>query len=136
MTTKPEIISFEKLGDEKGWLVVLENNTTIPFESKRCYYIYGTQEGVVRGHHAHRKLKQLLVCVSGSVDIYCEYADKKETYKLDQPNKGLILDGLIWHEMLNFSKGAVLLVLADNYYDESDYVRDYNEFLRLNNDSN
>lgn len=131
MTTKPEILLFNPKGDEQGWLVVLENNQAVPFETKRCYFIYGTKEGVVRGHHAHRKLKQLLVCVSGSVDIYCEYANSKETFKLDSPNKGLLLDGLVWHEMLNFSKGAVLLVLADDYYDESDYVRDYKEFVTI-----
>ena len=92
MTTKPEILLFNPKGDEQGWLVVLENNQAVPFETKRCYFIYGTKEGVVRGHHAHRKLKQLLVCVSGSVDIYCEYANSKETFKLDSPNKGLLLD--------------------------------------------
>ncbi len=134
MTTKPQIISLEPKGDEQGYLMVWEGNRNVPFEIKRCYYIYGTREGIVRGHHAHHKLKQLLICVSGSVDVYCEYGDKKETYRLDEPNKGLILDGLIWHEMLNFSKDAVLLVLADDYYDESDYVRDYNEFERLNRD--
>ena len=128
-----EIISFEPKGDEKGWLVVLENQRTIPFVSKRSYFIYDTQKGVIRGRHAHLKLKQLLICVSGEVDIYVEYGPKKETYHLDRRDRGLLLEGLVWHEMLNFSKDAVLLVLADDYYDESDYVRDYDQFLRLNN---
>ena len=130
MATRPQIVSFEPKGDEKGYLIVLENNKDVPFDVKRSYFIYGTRKGIVRGRHAHRKLKQLLVCVSGSVDIYCEYQDKKETYKLDNPAKGLLLEGLIWHEMLNFSDNAVLMVWADDYYDEADYVRNYEEFLK------
>lgn len=134
MEKNPRMIEFIPKGDEDGYLVVLENNKEVPFDVKRTYFIYGTQGGIVRGHHAHHKLKQLLVCVSGSVDIYCEYKDKKETYKLDSPTKGLFIEGMIWHEMLNFSPDAVLMVWADDYYDESDYVRNYDDFLRLNND--
>lgn len=129
---KPEIIFFDIKGDNEGSLIALESNRNVPFEIKRTYYIYGTAEGVTRGHHAHRALKQLLICVNGSVEIYCEYGEKKEIFLLDTPNKGLIIEGLIWHKMMNFSPNTVLLVLADDYYDESDYVRNYDEFLKLN----
>ena len=129
---KPEIILFDIKGDDEGSLCALESNRNVPFEVKRCYYIYGTANGVTRGHHAHRKLKQLLICVNGSVEIYCEYGENKEIFLLDSPAKGLVLEGLIWHKMMNFSPNTVLLVLADDYYDESDYVRDYKEFLELN----
>lgn len=129
---KPEMIFFDAKGNDEGMLIALESKHNVPFEIKRCYYIYGTAKGITRGYHAHRKLKQLLICVSGSTEIYCEYGKNKETFLLDNPSKGLAIEGLIWHEMKNFSSDAVLLVLADDYYDESDYVRNYDEFLELN----
>lgn len=129
---KPEIIFLDANGNDEGWLVAIESNHNVPFEIKRCYYIYGTAEGITRGYHAHRKLKQLLICVNGSVEVYCEYGQTKESFLLDNPRKGLILDGLVWHTMTNFTSNAVLLVLADDYYDEADYVRSYDNFVELN----
>ncbi|MBO7644944.1 MAG: FdtA/QdtA family cupin domain-containing protein [Alphaproteobacteria bacterium] len=134
MNTTPKILQFDIMGDERGWLCVANGAKQIPFDIKRVYWIYGTEPGVARGKHAHHKLSQVLVCVSGSVDIYCEWGDKSETFTLSNANTGLLLNGLCWHEMRNFSPDAVLLVMASDYYDESDYVRDYNEFKRLNND--
>ncbi len=134
MNTTPKILKFNVLGDERGWLCVANAAKEIPFDIKRVYWIYGTGSGVVRGKHAHRQLAQVLICVSGSVDIYCEWGDKTETFTLSDANTGLLLNGLVWHEMRNFSPDAVLLVMASDYYDESDYVRDYEEFKRLNND--
>ncbi len=130
MTAIPHIIKFKELGDERGNLIALENLRQIPFEVKRVFYIFGTQHGVIRGLHAHRRLHQVLICVSGSVDIYCEYGDKKEIYHLDNPAIGLDIQGLIWHDMRNFSEDSVLLVLASEYYDETDYIRDYQQFLK------
>ena len=130
MTAIPHIIKFKELGDERGNLIALENLRQIPFEVKRVFYIFGTQHGVIRGLHAHRKLHQVLICVSGSVDIYCEYGGKKEIYHLDNPAIGLDIQGLIWHDMRNFSEDSVLLVLANEYYDETDYIRDYQQFLK------
>jgi len=130
MVAKQELISLNALGDDRGALIVFEQGLNVPFDIKRCFYIYGTQEGVVRGFHAHKKSKQMLVAVSGSVEIHCEANREKTVYQLDAPNKGLFLEGMVWHTMEKFSPDAVLLVLADNYYDENDYVRDYDEFLK------
>lgn len=135
MTNVPKILQFNVLGDDRGWLCVANGAKEIPFDIKRVYWIFDTEKGVVRGKHAHRKLAQVLICVSGSVDIYCEWGDKKQTFKLSDAHTGLLLDGMVWHEMRNFSPGAVLMVMASDYYDESDYVRDYDEFKRLNNDT-
>ena len=125
-------LEFDIKGDDRGSLIALENSKNIPFDIKRIYYIFGTKTNVVRGHHAHKELRQVLVCVSGSVDIKCEYKDKVETYNLDSPKKAIAIEGLVWREMLNFSDDAVLLVLADEFYDEKDYIRDYKSFEDLN----
>ena len=122
------MIGLDIHGDERGYLIALENGHNLPFDVKRVYYIYGTKEGVSRGFHAHKKLKQLLIAVSGSVEIHCELHGKKTTYLLDTPDKGLIIKGLVWHTMEKFSPDCVLLVLADDYYNEDDYIRDYNIF--------
>ncbi len=128
-----EPVTFKILGDERGHLIVLENGHNVPFDVRRVFYIYGTEVGVVRGKHAHKKSKQLLVCVAGCCDIYCEWQGRKETYRLDAPDKGLLVEGMVWHNMLNFSPGCVLMVMADNYYDENDYIRNYEDFLKEEN---
>lgn len=125
---KVELINFKILGDERGSLISLENSINIGFDIKRIYYIYNTKKNISRGFHAHKKLKQLLIAVSGSVDIYCEYQNKKQTYLLNSPNIGLVLEGPVWRIMQNFSDNAVLVVLADDFYDENDYIREYESF--------
>lgn len=135
MVARQELIALKKMGDNRGSLVVFENGLNIPFDVKRVFYIYGTKQGVARGFHAHKQSKQMLVAVSGSVEIHCEAKGKKTVYLLDTPNKGLLLEGMVWHTMENFSSNGVLLVLADNYYDESDYIRDYQEFLKAGNEN-
>ena len=122
------LINFDIKGDERGSLIALENNKNIPFEIKRVYYIFGTKNGVRRGFHAHKKLKQVLVCVSGSCEILLDDGKEKIEILLDNPNKGLLIDSMIWREMFNFSSNCVLMVLADEVYKESDYLRDYQEF--------
>ena len=119
-------------GDDRGKLIPLEaGGTDVPFEVKRVYYIYDTTPGTVRGLHAHRALKQLLVCVSGACTITCEQPDGTRTsHRLDWPTKGLLVEGLVWREMSDFSKDAVLMVLASEHYDTGDYIRDHAEFLR------
>lgn len=120
-------------GDERGKLIALEALTDlVPFEVKRVYYIFDTTPGTVRGKHAHRVLKQLLICVSGACTIECEMPDGTKTeHRLDWPDRGLLIEGLVWRNMKEFSKDAVLLVLASELYDESDYIRSYDEFRRI-----
>lgn len=127
---KVEVIRFPVHGDERGSLIALEGGQDIPFEIHRVYYIYGTKQNVSRGFHAHHALKQMLVAVSGSVTITCEYSERRETYLLDSPGKGLLVQGLVWRELHGFSPDCVLLVLASEHYREEDYIRDYNVFRK------
>lgn len=123
-------IEFQKLGDERGSLVSLEQNKNIPFDVKRIYYIFGTKEGVSRGFHAHKNLQQVAICVKGSCRFLLDDGHKKENIILDSPNVGLHINNFIWREMHDFSEDCVLVVLASELYDESDYIRDYNIFLK------
>lgn len=126
-----KIINFKTNGDDRGSLIAIENNHNIPFDIKRVYYIFDTKEGVRRGFHAHKNLKQLAICVSGSCKFLLDDGKIKEDLELNNPNQGLLIEGLIWREMYDFSPDCVLLVLADEYYNESDYIRDYDEFLEV-----
>lgn len=127
---------FKILGDHRGQLVALESNRQIPFDVKRVFYIFGTQPDVPRGNHSHYKTKQFLISVAGSCKITLDNGQTKITYNLDKPNIGLYQDALLWGTMHDFSADCVLLVLADDYYDENDYIRNYDKFLEVvNNDS-
>lgn len=132
MITKLE--EFKVLGDHRGQLVALEANRQIPFDVKRVFYIYGTQEGIPRGNHSHYKTKQFLIAVNGSCKVTLDNGKEKETFDLDKPNMGLFQDALIWGSMHDFSNDCVLMVLANEYYDASDYITDYNKFLELVNE--
>lgn len=121
--------NFPPLGDDRGSLVALEGEKTVPFEIKRVYYIFGTQQGVARGFHAHRQLKQVAVCVTGKCRMVLDDGARREEAWLDSPTKGLLIGDLVWREMHDFSEDCVLLVLASEHYDENDYIRDYDEFL-------
>lgn len=125
------IIDFPVLGDERGALVALEANRHIPFEIKRVYYIYGTAQGVARGFHAHKALKQVAICLKGSCRFVMDDGQDKQQVILSTPDKGLLIDAMQWHEMYDFSEDCLLMVLADQVYDESDYIRDYEEFKCL-----
>lgn len=130
-------LKFQPHGDERGQLIAIEQLKDIPFEIKRVYYMYDTTEGVTRGYHAHKNLQQVLICVHGSCKIRLDNGTEKEVVTLDKPNEGLYVSNNMWREMFDFSPDAVLLVLASELYDESDYIRDYNEFLAfVNGDSN
>lgn len=122
-------ISFKKHGDDQGKLVYFEGLKDIPFDIKRIYYIFDVKKGARRGFHAHKELVQVLVCVKGSCKVMLDDGKNKETVLLDCPTKGLVVDGIIWREMYDFSSDAVLLVMASHYYDENDYIRNYDEFL-------
>lgn len=125
-------LQFLQHGDSRGQLIALESNSNfVPFDIKRIYYIFDTTPGVVRGNHAHRELKQILICISGACTIVCEMPDgSKSEHRLDWPNKGLAIEGLVWRQMKEFSKDAVLLVLASEHYEEADYIRSYEDFLK------
>ena len=124
------MINFTAHGDSRGQLVAIEQLRDIPFEIKRIYYIYDTLPDVRRGFHAHKKLKQVLVCTSGKCKILLDDGREKKTVMLDKPTEGLLVTGCIWREMYDFSPGAVLMVLASEYYDEADYIRDHDTFLK------
>jgi dTDP-4-dehydrorhamnose 3,5-epimerase-like enzyme len=123
-----KVIEFPPLGDERGSLVALEAHKTVPFDVKRVYYIFGTQAGVSRGFHAHRDLQQVAVCVTGKCRMVLDDGQQREEVWLDSPTKGLLIGDLVWREMHDFSPDCVLLVLASEHYDETDYIRSYDEF--------
>ena len=123
------LIDFKSLGDERGELVALEANKDIPFDIKRVYYILGTHTDVVRGFHAHKELRQVAVCVTGQCKFIIDDGIDKQEVIMDSPTKGIVIDKMQWHEMYDFSDDCVLLVFASDQYDESDYIRNYSDFL-------
>lgn len=123
-----KFIDFPALGDERGSLVALESEKTVPFPIKRVYYIFGTNAGVSRGFHAHKRLQQVALCITGKCRMILDDGRQRNEVWLDSPNKGLIIGDLVWREMHDFSEDCVLLVLASEHYDEDDYMRDYDEF--------
>ncbi|HGE9192280.1 TPA: FdtA/QdtA family cupin domain-containing protein, partial [Escherichia coli] len=106
----------------------LERDKNIDFEIRRVYYIFDTKKGVVRGYHAHKNLKQLVIAVKGSCRFTLDDGSERVSVFLDNPAQGLLVNSLIWREMSDFSEDCVLMVLASNEYDESDYIRDYDAF--------
>lgn len=128
MSVEKSKLKFKVIEDERGSLISLEAMKNIPFNIKRMYYIYGVDPEMPRGFHAHKKLQQVLVCVSGSCRIILDDGDLKSEHILDKPDEGLFVDKMIWREMHDFSKDCVLLVFASEYYDENDYFRNYEEF--------
>lgn len=121
-------IKLEIHGDERGSLIMLES-TNLPFKPVRTFYMYETMQQVRRGLHAHKSGNQFLVCVSGSCKILLDDGHKKEVVLLDRPDEGVYVPCQLWREMFDFSNGAVLMVVADQPYDEKDYIRNYQEFL-------
>ena len=120
---------FQPHGDERGQLVALEEFKDIPFRIKRVYYMYDTKKGIVRGKHARKNLQQILVCIHGQCKILLDNGKEKKVIPLEKPYEGLFVVNVMWREMYDFSSDAVLMVLASELYDESDYIRDYDEFL-------
>jgi dTDP-4-dehydrorhamnose 3,5-epimerase-like enzyme len=125
-----KLIDLPSFGDNRGGLVAIESNQSIPFEVKRLYYIFNTVDKP-RGFHAHIDLKQVAICLKGSCRFILENGSNKEEVILDNPTQGLVIEGLIWREMHDFSEDCVLLVLASDHFTESDYIRDYQKFLSV-----
>jgi len=124
-----KVVDFKTLGDKRGSLIAIEEGYNAPFDIKRVYYIFDTKEGVERGFHAHINLEQMCIAVKGSCTFVVDDGEKKEEIILSNPNQGLYIQNLIWREMKNFSEDCVIVVLASEHYDESDYIRDYDKFL-------
>lgn len=128
---KVKEIYFEKKGDKKGWLVCVEGKNNIPFNIKRMFYIYGTQKGVVRGRHANKKSSFVLINVSGSSKIKVDEGNgNSKVYLLEKPNQGLYIPKMVWKEMYDFSPDSVLIILSDCVYDKSEYIYDYDEYMK------
>lgn len=125
-----KIIDFPNFKDQRGTLVAIESNQSIPFKIKRLYYIFNTSNQA-RGFHAHIDLKQVAICLKGSCRFILDNGHLKDEILLTSPTQGLVIDSLIWREIHDFSDDCVLLVLASEHYDESDYIRDYREFLSI-----
>jgi len=124
-----QFLQLQTHGDDRGSLIALEEGKNIPFSVKRVYYMFDTREDVRRGFHAHRTLKQVAVAVRGSCRFMLDDGREKIDIRLDHPHQGLLIESFIWREIYDFSEDCVLMVLADQLYTESDYVRDYASFL-------
>lgn len=123
--------AFQQHGDDRGMLVSLEEFNDIPFVIKRVYYMYDTKIGVHRGYHAHKNLEQILICIHGSCKVLLDNGREKKVISLEKPYEGLYVSNIMWREMYDFSPDAVLMVLASEKYIEEDYIRDYDEFLKI-----
>ncbi len=124
-----KIIDLPKIADPRGNLTFIEGNQHIPFDIRRVYYLYDVPGGAERGGHAHKCLSQLIIAMSGSFDVILDEGGEKKRFHLNRSYQGLYVCPMIWRELDNFSSGSVCMVLASNTYEESDYYRDYNEYL-------
>ena len=125
------LIELPKIKNRAGNITAIENNINIPFGVSRVFYLYDIPGGEDRGAHAHKECHQFLVAASGSFEVQLDDGNEKKTVMLNQPFKGLHIPPGIWASEINFSSGAICLVLASNKYDEKDYIRNYNEFLKI-----
>jgi hypothetical protein len=123
-------IELPKITDVRGNLTFIESNRHIPFDISRVYYLYDVPGGAERGGHAHKELQQFIIAMSGSFDVVLDDGYYKKRFHLNRSYYGLYICSMIWRELDNFSSGSVCMVLASTFYDEADYYRDYQEFLK------
>lgn len=128
------IVKFPKVHNRAGNITAIENQLNAPFDIKRVYYLYDVPGGEDRGGHAHKELQQFIVAVSGAFDVLLDDGINKKIVHLDRPDFGLHIIPGIWRELLNFSSGAICLVLASHGYDEQDYLREYSQFKNHKNE--
>lgn len=130
MTEKERsILNLPKIIDPRGNLTVAEGQTNVPYDVKRAYWVYDVPAGESRGGHAHKACRELIVAVSGSFSVTLDNGSEKETFHLNHPWQGLLVETGVWRTLDDFSSGAVCLVLASQEFEESDYMRDYSDFL-------
>ena len=128
---KCPILHFSDLGDERGKLVVIEGGQAIPFEIQRVFYIYGSDSTVVRGQHANRESEFVLINVAGQSKVRITDGSEEFIVELNKPMMGVYIPKMLWKDMYDFSSDSVLLVLANTHYDGSEYIRDYNDYLKI-----
>ena len=124
------IVHFDDLGDERGKLVVIEGGQAIPFEIKRVFYIYDSDRTVVRGQHANRDSEFVLINVAGESKVRITDGEEEIIVELNRPMTGVYIPKMIWKDMYDFSEDSILLVLASTHYDGTEYIRDYEEYLK------
>ncbi|AXQ99048.1 sugar 3,4-ketoisomerase [Pseudoalteromonas piscicida] len=126
-----ETISLNTLGDERGTLTVVEALKTLPFDIKRVYYLKNLVANIPRGFHAHYKLQQFAICLAGSCEMVFDDGVSRELKLIDSSSEGVLIPPMVWHEMHNFTEDCIFLVLASDLYDENDYIRDYQNFMKV-----
>lgn len=126
LITVPEIF-------DDCYLYFAQHPNQIPFKIKRVYYIIGASTKFPRGYHAHKKTRQIIFCIKGSINLILDDGGNREEFFLDKPNIGVLIENMIWHEMTDFKRNTILLVLASKEFDEKDYIRDYEQFKKKAN---
>lgn len=126
---KCKIINFNDLGDERGKLVVIEGNQSIPFEIKRVFYIYGSDKDVIRGQHANRESEFVLINVAGTSKVRITDGKEEFVVELNKPMMGVYIPNMVWKDMYDFSSDSVLLVLASTHYDGKEYIRNFDDYI-------
>ena len=131
MIEKCRMIECPQKGDDRGHLVIVEGNQDIPFEIKRVFYIYGSDKDVIRGKHANYNTEFVLINVAGTSKVKVDDGTEQKIFSLDRPHTGIFLPRMVWKDMYDFSEDSVLLVLASEHYDETEYIRSYPEYLEI-----
>jgi oxalate decarboxylase/phosphoglucose isomerase-like protein (cupin superfamily) len=129
--SKPHIIDFPKIIDERGNLSYFESNSKIPFEIKRAYWIYDVPGGEIRGEHAYRELEEVIIALSGSFDVILNDGEREYKFTLNRSYLGLFIPKLMWRRIENFSTNSLALIVSNNIYNPEDYIRDYEEFEKI-----